>query len=232
MCPTLTVGSFFTRVRSTFLFICSVWPKHTANLRTSSKIIKPTSRTLKTTKDPHFGYLGVFNLDFFSALWDFFLENFLIVPKGPTFQIFQHYETVQNCHFSSDIRFSQYISTNIFFQYYPKFDRNIRSKALYPNFWRYFRSIFCLAEEEAEVRKQVLAFVPAPISELLNSFPSTEGFLWLKLFCEFFIKKRHEHILKILHFLSLRYSTNFGRSRLVYGSPRTMNVRCLAWESH
>ena len=65
-----------------------------------------------------------------------FFENFLIVPKaplhffdilehnrclkipkGPPFQIFRHYETVQNCHFSSDIRFSQYISTNVFFQY-------------------------------------------------------------------------------------------------------------------
>ena len=58
-----------------------------------------------------------------------FFENFLIVPKGPHFnffdilehnrclknsKIFRHYETVQNCHFSSDIRFSQYIYTNIF----------------------------------------------------------------------------------------------------------------------
>ena len=86
------MGSFFRHERPTFLFICSVWPKHTANFRTPSKIIKPTSRTLKTTKDPHFGYLGVFNLDFF-----------------------RHSETVQNCHFSSDIRFSQNISTNIFF---------------------------------------------------------------------------------------------------------------------
>ena len=39
----------------------------------------------------------------------------LKIPKGPSFQVFRHYETVQNCHFSSDIRFSQYISTNIFF---------------------------------------------------------------------------------------------------------------------
>ena len=54
----------------------------------------------------------------------------------------------------------------------------------------------------------MLAFVPAAISELLKRFPSTEGFLWVK-------QKRHEHILKILHFLSLRYSADFGRSRLV-----------------
>ena len=62
-----------------------------------------------------------------------------------------------------------------FFQYYPKFERNLRSKALYRNFWRYFRSIFRFTE--AEVRKQVLAFVPAAISELLKRFPSTEGFI-------------------------------------------------------
>ena len=89
---------------------------------------------MKTTKDPHFGYLCVFNLDS-SGTMRLFFENFLIVskgppfnffdilehnrclkiPKGPPFQIFRHYETVQNCHFSSNIRFSQYISTNIFF---------------------------------------------------------------------------------------------------------------------
>ena len=61
----------------------------------------------------------------------------------------------------------------------------------------------------------MLAFVPAAISELLKRFPSTEGFLWLKRLCEFLVKKRHEHNLKTLHFLSLRYSANFGRSRLV-----------------
>ena len=37
----------------------------------------------------------------------------------------------------------------------------------------------------------------------------------MKLFCAFYIEKRHEHILKILYFLSLRYSADFGRSRLV-----------------
>ena len=109
----------------------------------------------------------------------------------------------------------------IFFKYYPKFERNIRSKALYPNFLRYFRSLFLFTEEEeAEVRKQVLAFVPAAISELLKRFPSTEGFLWVNLFCEFFIKKRHEHILKMLHFLSLRYSADFHQITSLF---------CLSW---
>ena len=89
---------------------------------------------MKTTKDPHFGYLGVLNLDFFGTMRLFFKNFFdctkgslfiflkflehnrcLKIPKGPPFQIFRHYETVQNCHFSSDLRFSQYISTNIFY---------------------------------------------------------------------------------------------------------------------
>ena len=42
-----------------------------------------------------------------------------------------------------------------------------------------------------------------------GKLPLGETFLWV------FHKKRHEHILKILHFLSLRYSADFGRSRLV-----------------
>ena len=88
MCPTLTVGSFFRHERSIFLFICSVRPKHTANHRTPpSKIIKPTSRTLKTTKDPRFGYLGVFNLDFFLH-YEAFFKNFLIVPMETPFIFF------------------------------------------------------------------------------------------------------------------------------------------------
>ena len=137
-------------------------------------------------------------------------------PKGSPFQIFRHYETVQNCHFSSDIRFSQYISTNIFFN-------TIRNVNVISGVKRYIR-IFDVISEVYSVslrrkrrfeNKQVLAFVPAAISELLKRFPSTEGFLWVKRFCEFLINERHEHILKILHFLSLRYSADFGRSRLV-----------------
>ena len=62
----------------------------------------------------------------------------------------------------------------------------------------------------------MLAFVPAAISELLKRFPSREGFLWVEIFCEFSIKKRRKHILKILHFLSLRCSADFGPSRLVF----------------
>ena len=79
----------------------------------------------------------------------------------------------------------------------------------------------------------MLAFVPAAISELLKRFLSTEGFLWVNLF---FIKKRHEHILKILNFLSLRYSADFGRSRLVCFIPiyfsNNLCVLCTELELH
>ena len=129
-------------------------------------------------------------------------------PKGSPFQIFRHYETVQNCHFSSDIRFSKYISTNIFLN-------TIRNLNVISGVKRYIRIFDVISEVYSVLLRRRLAFVPAAISELLKRFPSTEGFLWVNLFCEFFMKKRHEHILKILHFLSLRYSTDFGRSRLV-----------------
>ena len=36
----------------------------------------------KHTKDPPFGYLGIFNLDFFRH-YETFFENFLIAPTGP-----------------------------------------------------------------------------------------------------------------------------------------------------
>ena len=125
-------------------------------------------------------------------------------PKGSPFSDFSAL-----CYFSSDIRFSQYISTNIFFQYYPKFERNIR-------IFDVISEIYSVSlRRRRKFENKVLAFVPAAISELLKHFPSTEGFLCVKLFCEFFLKKRQEHILKILQFLSLRSSADFGRSRLV-----------------
>ena len=37
-----------------------------------------------------------------------------------------------------------------------------------------------------------------------------------KTFCELFVKKRPEHVLKALRSLSLRYSADFRRSRLVF----------------
>ena len=70
-----------------------------------------------------FGTMRLFFRKFFDCTKGSLLQCFDIlehkrcfkIPEGPPFQIFRHYETVQNCHFSSDIRFSQYISTNNFF---------------------------------------------------------------------------------------------------------------------
>ena len=68
-------------------------------------------------------FLDIFQLcgTFFRKLlmspFHFFLNFFNKIDvkksKEPPFYSFRHYETVQNSHFSSDIRFRQYI--NIFF---------------------------------------------------------------------------------------------------------------------
>ena len=56
-------------------------------------------------------------LRYFATKW--MLKN----PKGSPIYIFRHYETVQNYHFSSDIRFiSRYIFTNISFSTIRTFD--------------------------------------------------------------------------------------------------------------
>ena len=95
MCPTLTVGSFFGRVRSTFLFICST----TSNLNNfEPQQVEPEKRVQnekkkqnrrpeprKHTKDhpqipTFFGTMRLF-------------ETFWIAPKGPPFicfDILQH----------------------------------------------------------------------------------------------------------------------------------------------
>ena len=73
MCPTLTVGSFFRRVRSTFLFICSTtWTMEFQNSRTSD--LRSASKT-KRKKAKHIQNL----------------ENTLRIPLCPTF--FRYYAT-------------------------------------------------------------------------------------------------------------------------------------------
>ena len=136
-------------------------------------------------------------------------------PKGSPFQIFRHYETVQNCHFSSDIRFSQYISTNIFFN-------TIRNLNVISGVKRYIR-IFDVISEVYSVslrRRRRFENKCSHLSQPLypnfwSVFPARKASFGWNFFVSFSLKKRHEHILKILHFLSLRYSANFGRSRLV-----------------
>ena len=87
----------------------------------------------------------------------------------------------------------------------------------------YFRSIFRFTEEEAEVRKQVLAFVPAAISKLLKRFPSTEGFLWVKLLCEFFIKNAMSIFWKFCTFWALDIAPTLAVLGLLLTSS------CWAW---
>ena len=124
------------------------------------------------------------------------LKNLKVSP----FRFFRHYETVQSSHFSSD-RFSQYISTNIFFRYSPIFWRTIRSKALYPNFWRYVQTILRFSKEETEVRKQALLFAPARYIRISEAFSEPQMHsLGVSKLCVF--RRRHPgRILKTLRFL-------------------------------
>ena len=91
MCPILTLGSFFRRARSTFLFICSTTPTDVQNIlempepRPKQKHRRPEPR--KHTKDPPF----VFSLSFSSALSDFF--EFLDCTKGSPIHLFQYFPT-------------------------------------------------------------------------------------------------------------------------------------------
>ena len=79
MCPTLTVGSFFRRVRSTFCwFVQQRQTSTTSNLKSASK----TKRRNKTDVQNLEIALRIPLAPFFSALCDFF-ETFWIAPKGP-----------------------------------------------------------------------------------------------------------------------------------------------------
>ena len=64
----------------------------------------------------------------------------------------------------------------IFFQNYPKLGRNILSKTLYPNFWRYIRIILRFTKEEVEAEK-ALPFGPARYIRSLRRYtPQQIGF--------------------------------------------------------
>ena len=70
-------------------------------------------------------------------------------------------------------------------------------------------------KEEAEVQKQALSFVPARYIRTSEASSEHVRLPLSETFCELFIKERHEHNMKTLRFLSLSYSADFGRSRLV-----------------
>ena len=92
MCPTLTVGSFFRRVRSTFLFN-NVKPQQLQTSTTPTSEARPKRKEKKNrrpeprkhTKNPHIAPL------FFGSMRLF--ETFWIAPKGHPFicfDILQH----------------------------------------------------------------------------------------------------------------------------------------------
>ena len=92
MCPTLTVGSFLRRVRSTFLSIYSTTSTRTTDVHNiletpenvqNKNIDVPNLENRKHTKDPLFDVF--FTPIFFSTMR---LEIFWIAPKGLPFVCF------------------------------------------------------------------------------------------------------------------------------------------------
>ena len=99
-----------------------------------------------------------------------------VVLQNP-FQIFPHFENVQNSNLLSDIRFCQYVSYDIF-RYYLNFGRIIRSEALYPNFYiTLYPNYIAFTKEEAEVQKQALPCVPARYIRSFDAFSERERHL-------------------------------------------------------
>ena len=118
MCPTLTVGNFFRRVRSTFLFNnlkpqqlqTSTTPTSEARPKRKEKT-KQTSRTSKTHEEsPHsptfFGTMRLFETFWIAPKGHPFICFDILqhngcrkIAKGPPFYIFRHSDTVQKSHF-------------------------------------------------------------------------------------------------------------------------------------
>ena len=182
MCPTLTLGSFFYSRKVHFFvhsfILTKTYRKH-QNLIQNYKIgpLRDFFRKVfDCTKGSPF------------KLFDILDHNrCLKIPKGPPFQIFRHYETVQNCHFSSDIRFSQHISTNIFFY-------TIRNLNVISGVKRYIRFFDVISEVYSVLLRRRRRF-ENKCSHLSQRYIRTsEAFsphgrlLWVNLFCEFFIK--------------------------------------------
>ena len=121
MCPTLRVGSFFRRGRSTFLFICST----TSNLNNfKPQQLQPQKRVQnekkkqnrrpepqRHTKNPQIAPLFFGTMRLFETFWiapkghpficfDILQHNGCRkIAKGPPFYSFRHCDTVQKSHF-------------------------------------------------------------------------------------------------------------------------------------
>ena len=171
MCPTLTVGNFFRRVRSTFLFICSTTSNlNNSNLKSASKTkrrnktdVRNLEITLRILHSPTFFR----HYATFSKLFD--------CTKGPPFIFFD----ILQHNGRQDVKKSQRASPFTFFGTVTVF-KNLIFKIFLGNFFKspkgspQFFFIFCNQLEFHKARK-----VP----------PFT--------------------------ILSLRYTADFGRSRLV-----------------
>ena len=122
-CSTLTVGRFLDASGPLFCsFVQQLELRRFTTLGTSEprpkqKETKPTSRNSKTYRDPPFGHLRVFHLNFFGTM-RLFLKFFglhqtaplhlvryfatewiLKNQKGSPFYIFRHCDSVQKSHF-------------------------------------------------------------------------------------------------------------------------------------
>ena len=137
MSPTVIVGRFFRRVRSTFLFICSTTSTWTTNVQTYSKrqnVVQNKNIDVQNLENIQ-GSFDVFPRIFFGTMRLFlkffglhqsFSPSFVSIfcnngcqkiPKGPTFYIFRNCDT-------SKISFSIFFPENF---YLPRFPLNFFS---------------------------------------------------------------------------------------------------------
>ena len=144
-----------------------------------------------------------------------FFENFLIVPMGPPFRFFGTMRLFKMVIFHLTLGFLNTYPPIIFFN-------TIRYLNVISGVKRYIR-IFDVVSEVYSVslrRRRRLENKWWHLSQPLypnfwSVFPARKASFGWNFFVSFSLKKRHEHILKILHFLSLRISADFDRSRLV-----------------
>ena len=128
-----------------------------------------------------------------SIFSSFATEWILKISKGPPFYIFWHYEIAQFSHFSSDISFSQYITTNnsirIFntvhiFDVISEVKRYIRTFAI-------ISELYLILLLEEKVQKQELSFVQHA------SIQTSEAFSERLSLSKFFVSFSEKNVLSI-----------------------------------
>ena len=161
----------------------------------ASKVFNTKYRTIPKQKAPHSTFCGTIRLSFcFVRLLSYRMD--VKKSKGPPFTFFGTTMLFKILIFRLILGF---LNMYNFFQY-PKFRRKIRSNALYPNIWRYIRTIlrFTMNLRRQRFKNKRSHFSQHAISELLKQFPSTKVTLCVSK--QFFFEKRIEHILKTLRF--------------------------------